>query len=173
MTTTNNTTATSVRMLPEETARQLHCNVEDYDGARHMLIKALKDRYPEFDYLMLVTSVEHYLDHPNDTPEDILARAPKNYFHEDNAKVHPPSREFQGLKITEFNGILPVHGPPGGRGTIVGQTPIPEEEEEEKDDVHATGVSGRAEHPSEESSSHAATEPAADQQPAGGNEPPV
>lgn len=51
------------------------------------LMRAMAVAYPVFDFVMRLTLVEHYLDHPEDTPEELLARAPKNYFDEKNAKV--------------------------------------------------------------------------------------
>lgn len=51
------------------------------------LMRAMAIAYPVFDFVMRLTLVEHYLDNPEDTPEELLARAPKNYFDEKNAKI--------------------------------------------------------------------------------------
>lgn len=94
------------------------------------LMRAMAMAYPDFDFVMRMTLVEHYLDNPEDTPDQLLARAPKNYFDEKNAKVtisnpqppqppmeHPlPLLEEQEEEEEGFE----AEGPPGGRGTLIG-----------------------------------------------------
>lgn len=89
--------------LPEETAKQLGCNISDRLPAKLRLMKLLQASYPQLDFLMLQTLVEHYLDHPDDKPEDVTRRAPKDYFDEKKATSKPPI----GGMLTDESGEFP------------------------------------------------------------------
>jgi len=66
-------------------------------AVKKALMQAMTLQYPNLDFVMRLALVEHYLNKPDDTPEDLVARAPRNYFDEKNVKVHPP----QGGCISE------------------------------------------------------------------------
>lgn len=76
--------------LPQETADELKCSVNDRFPAKLALMKKVKEQYPALDFLMIQSVVEHYLDNPRDTPEDITRRAPKDYFDESKAVSSAP-----------------------------------------------------------------------------------
>lgn len=48
---------------------------------------AMHQAYPELDWLMIQLLVEHYMRYPDDTPEQVLAKAPKNYFVDPDTEV--------------------------------------------------------------------------------------
>lgn len=93
---------------------------------KKLLFREMKSAYPRFDYLMLTSMIENYLDHPEDTPEKLLERAPK-------LPISPPpvgDQQKQDLKETNDLG---VEGPPGGRGILQGD---PTFSEDENNDEH-------------------------------------
>jgi hypothetical protein len=117
--------------LPEETARQMNCNTSDRASCKKILMRALEQQYPMMDFPMRQTLVEHYLDNPNDEPEEVVKRAPKNYFDESKATINPP--QYPSLPLVaqegdifslENNNSTTINEdgeqPPGGRGILIG-----------------------------------------------------
>lgn len=71
-----------------------HLNELDSANLKKTLMHAIEATYPELDLLMRELAVDYYLSNPDDSPEDILRKAPKEYFLD-----HTP--EETGERLTE------------------------------------------------------------------------
>lgn len=90
---------------------------------KELLHKELRRLYPFLDHCMSLILVEHYLDHPHDTPEKMLQRVPKN--EDGSVKLpEPEKKEEEGFH---------VEGPPGGRGQLKGDHSDEEQKEDEEE----------------------------------------
>ena len=57
-----------------------HLNDLDSHNLKKTLMHAIETTYPELDLLMRELAVDYYLSNPDDSPEDILNKAPKDFF---------------------------------------------------------------------------------------------
>lgn len=102
---------------------------------KRTLIEALHAVYPSLDFPMLIAVVEHYLEHPRDTPDQLLERAPKDMFDESKANMTPVENPASGPQhLTE--------------ATILEEVDQEEDREEtstqeEEDDVDSARLSER------------------------------
>jgi hypothetical protein len=110
---------------------------------KQILYKELRRCYPRLDHVMVMALVENYLEHPDDTPEKLLSRAPKlpeprqNAKEDEEATAYDADDEEDGEKEEkedeEERGFEP-EGSPGGRGILEGDREEDEEEEEEEEE---------------------------------------
>ena len=81
---------------------------------KRLLYNEMRRSYPYLDHLMVLALVENYLEHPDDTPEKLLERAPKL-----NPPDDPPLSKEDDESRKDMTGFDP-EGSPGGRGALFG-----------------------------------------------------
>lgn len=52
----------------------------DLESTRKKLVATVLENFPDLDVGMATAAVDHWLKYPHETPEDIVANAPKDYF---------------------------------------------------------------------------------------------
>jgi len=107
----------------------------DREATFKRLMQLLHERYPGLDYLMLQTVVDHYLDFPDDGPEEVIRKGQERipeYF------MRPESEE-EGPRVTFQHD--PYYAPQEPPREVASAT-IWEEEEQDVDDAHSPVSSG-------------------------------